>query len=116
MIRRPPRSTLFPYTTLFRSEIPRLDAQILGPGQHVGSELVRTGDSRPANLQLPQRLRREAAEPAPGDRARRDAGRDTRHGSPVLRQAEARGELRGGEVAVGGPVEAALPPGGHPVV
>src|SRR3989449_4476125 len=62
MIRRPPRSTLFPYTTLFRSEIPRLDAQILGPGQHVGSELVRTGDSRPANLQLPQRLRREAAE------------------------------------------------------
>src|SRR2546430_9262262 len=23
MIRRPPRSTLFPYTTLFRSEIPR---------------------------------------------------------------------------------------------
>src|SRR3712207_6941690 len=27
MIRRPPRSTLFPYTTLFRSEI--------GPGDHV---------------------------------------------------------------------------------
>src|SRR5256885_16574511 len=24
MIRRPPRSTLFPYTTLFRSEIPRM--------------------------------------------------------------------------------------------
>src|SRR2546430_4987572 len=24
MIRRPPRSTLFPYTTLFRSEVPRL--------------------------------------------------------------------------------------------
>src|SRR2546422_8585491 len=23
MIRRPPRSTLFPYTTLFRSEVPR---------------------------------------------------------------------------------------------
>src|SRR5438552_7570260 len=78
--------------------------------------ILRTGDSRPADLQLPQRLRREAAEPAPGDRARRDAGLDTRHGSPVLRQAEARGELRGGEVAVGGPVEAALQPGGHPVV
>src|SRR5256885_5771269 len=29
MIRRPPRSTLFPYTTLFRSraEVPRLDAR-----------------------------------------------------------------------------------------
>src|ERR1035437_10446239 len=26
MIRRPPRSTLFPYTTLFRSESPRLAA------------------------------------------------------------------------------------------
>src|SRR2546430_9508431 len=26
MIRRPPRSTLFPYTTLFRSAVPRLDA------------------------------------------------------------------------------------------
>src|SRR5437667_6865677 len=24
MIRRPPRSTLFPYTTLFRSELPRI--------------------------------------------------------------------------------------------
>src|SRR5438046_7923897 len=27
MIRRPPRSTLFPYTTLFRSEIKKLDQQ-----------------------------------------------------------------------------------------
>src|SRR5260370_26601682 len=25
MIRRPPRSTLFPYTTLFRSELPKRD-------------------------------------------------------------------------------------------
>src|SRR2546429_3390139 len=29
MIRRPPRSTLFPYTTLFRSSLPHL---YLGPG------------------------------------------------------------------------------------
>src|SRR2546427_6899362 len=29
MIRRPPRSTLFPYTTLFRSE---LGARVTGPG------------------------------------------------------------------------------------
>src|SRR2546430_9691551 len=28
MIRRPPRSTLFPYTTLFRSDIFELDARI----------------------------------------------------------------------------------------
>src|SRR2546428_5787911 len=32
MIRRPPRSTLFPYTTLFRS---RLGLDQLEPGQHV---------------------------------------------------------------------------------
>src|SRR5688572_32061472 len=31
MIRRPPRSTLFPYTTLFRSHVGRLDGQRL-PG------------------------------------------------------------------------------------
>src|SRR5437016_6682427 len=30
MIRRPPRSTLFPYTTLFRSEFARFDAR---PGE-----------------------------------------------------------------------------------
>src|SRR5436309_10778051 len=28
MIRRPPRSTLFPYTTLFRSFLPRLDDRL----------------------------------------------------------------------------------------
>src|SRR2546429_5273942 len=35
MIRRPPRSTLFPYTTLFRSQPPRV-ARSGGPGR-VGS-------------------------------------------------------------------------------
>src|SRR3712207_6862431 len=35
MIRRPPRSTLFPYTTLFRSE---LTAPIDGPAQGVAVE------------------------------------------------------------------------------
>src|SRR5947209_15775214 len=37
MIRRPPRSTLFPYTTLFRSR--------LGPGGHLGRA---AGRGRPA--------------------------------------------------------------------
>src|SRR2546430_12689338 len=46
MIRRPPRSTLFPYTTLFRSAravhagalaVPHAeDAVVLGPGEEVG--------------------------------------------------------------------------------
>src|SRR5256885_5829181 len=34
MIRRPPRSTLFPYTTLFRSRRP-----VSGPGDLVGSRM-----------------------------------------------------------------------------
>src|ERR1035441_4983084 len=33
MIRRPPRSTLFPYTTLFRS---RLTLRVAGPGEILG--------------------------------------------------------------------------------
>src|SRR2546427_2573323 len=43
MIRRPPRSTLFPYTTLFRSELRQLavdvhqvDARVEAPEQAVG--------------------------------------------------------------------------------
>src|SRR3712207_8043282 len=32
MIRRPPRSTLFPYTTLFRSEVHRLMSQLAADG------------------------------------------------------------------------------------
>src|SRR5256885_9873904 len=31
MIRRPPRSTLFPYTTLFRSHAPKLDGTLDDP-------------------------------------------------------------------------------------
>src|SRR3712207_7883798 len=41
MIRRPPRSTLFPYTTLFRSRQPRLRAALADPGQQVGVDGVR---------------------------------------------------------------------------
>src|SRR2546425_2268538 len=40
MIRRPPRSTLFPYTTLFRSEIAQQRAQagsLVGHGRHLPS-------------------------------------------------------------------------------
>src|SRR2546430_6637048 len=32
MIRRPPRSTLFPYTTLFRSQVSFIDAYLLRSG------------------------------------------------------------------------------------
>src|SRR2546430_12371378 len=40
MIRRPPRSTLFPYTTLFRSQVCRYsESADRGPGRHVNCKL-----------------------------------------------------------------------------
>src|SRR2546427_1885202 len=38
MIRRPPRSTLFPYTTLFRSNI--CDQRAVGDGKEVGQRIA----------------------------------------------------------------------------
>src|ERR1039457_458305 len=47
MIRRPPRSTLFPYTTLFRSELDVLHAGLLfvlvGEGQHLVGHVEAVG-------------------------------------------------------------------------
>src|SRR5437764_7913433 len=67
MVRRPPRSTLFPYTTLFRS-VHRLQelAQRLGQLRRVGGQccqlvhLAAAGVERPAALQrrLAERLER----------------------------------------------------------
>src|SRR2546430_13169454 len=87
MIRRPPRSTLFPYTTLFRSErrqpgheVRRDDLVVRIAGEHVrdllaGGELLDVGlgvtrDPDHAQLRiffLPRRQLwpRDAAEPAP---------------------------------------------------
>src|SRR3989449_7259670 len=46
MIRRPPRSTLFPYTTLFRSDIPRGTVVLHGARiiSMKGDEVVENGD------------------------------------------------------------------------
>src|SRR2546430_7822554 len=49
MIRRPPRSTLFPYTTLFRSE-PRLDVERGAVGEHEFSFQERLERPRPSSL------------------------------------------------------------------
>src|SRR3712207_7422455 len=69
MIRRPPRSTLFPYTTLFRSLGPLdrghpllrvgqlalgVDAELLVPGNGLARQLQRAGLL--LALHLPQRL------------------------------------------------------------
>src|SRR2546430_11437258 len=40
MIRRPPRSTLFPYTTLFRSQLERRRSAAFDGGAHDGSRAV----------------------------------------------------------------------------
>src|SRR5258705_6869637 len=51
MIRRPPRSTLFPYTTLFRSQAAALRHGVARVGRQVGErglELRRIDDDRPA--------------------------------------------------------------------
>src|SRR5258705_1744433 len=45
MIRRPPRSTLFPYTTLFRSA-PARDRRPAGASHAEGTELLRRRPSR----------------------------------------------------------------------
>src|ERR1044072_4072084 len=54
MIRRPPRSTLFPYTTLFRSARLRLDrVLVLGP-RRVGDAVQRTVDVSRRDLAVEQ--------------------------------------------------------------
>src|SRR3712207_8468932 len=60
MIRRPPRSTLFPYTTLFRSQGPDRHSDIGEPLPH--------GPGGPAVMTSPRADRfRGAAVPAPHD-------------------------------------------------
>src|SRR2546422_3204611 len=54
MIRRPPRSTLFPYTTLFRSRSPRLH---LSPAEtECGFGTLRLGALQPARFRFPSRV------------------------------------------------------------
>src|SRR5687768_18176682 len=52
MIRRPPRSTLFPYTTLFRSGRARArdDAAARARGAHAGGPLLRSQDRKSTRL------------------------------------------------------------------
>src|SRR3989442_10392573 len=54
MIRRPPRSTLFPYTTLFRSTAERRSASIsIPPAQGQGVHLSQDGISIGSTVQVP---------------------------------------------------------------
>src|SRR3989454_138046 len=72
MIRRPPRSTLFPYTTLFRSRLPRR-----------GRQRVRDAAERPPGRRRHDRLGRARAvsrRPAAADR-----GANRRAAAPMIR-------------------------------
>src|SRR2546422_7776784 len=51
MIRRPPRSTLFPYTTLFRSHLDQPDPR-LRPG--FSAKLTAFGEKFPGSLSIPR--------------------------------------------------------------
>src|SRR3712207_7607405 len=61
MIRRPPRSTLFPYTTLCRSPVDRGRQHVTGHQQHGGDHHGEPGGEhqRPAEPGVRERLRSE---------------------------------------------------------
>src|SRR3712207_8986450 len=66
MIRRPPRSTLFPYTTLFRSVRGRAERPT-GPGLPGGGQVPGRGGGRHRAVQEPKRHARSSVGQA-GDR------------------------------------------------
>src|SRR3989454_2568649 len=84
MIRRPPRSTLFPYTTLFRSHGVRVTdgaAVARDPGGARGAESPRrSGSGRRTIVGLD---RRAVEGPRPDDRLRRGDSRSEEHTSEL---------------------------------
>src|SRR3712207_9013139 len=62
MIRRPPRSTLFPYTTLFRSSI------VIDEGWKIKRSVVEAADPALTEAESPQLLIISTAETPPPDR------------------------------------------------
>src|SRR3712207_7562145 len=86
MIRRPPRSTLFPYTTLFRSLFPvgvgylHRDLLEAGPSQQllVLALLQRPGDAPGPQLDAPHDLGRDPA-PVPQEEDRKSTRLNSSH-------------------------------------
>src|SRR5437660_2896904 len=52
-MRRVPRSTLFPYTTLFRSSASRFQAARASPSSPAGAEVFRARSGRPRKTSAP---------------------------------------------------------------
>src|SRR3989454_5622295 len=77
MIRRPPRSTLFPYTTLFRSQ-PADFERVHPPGCHLEERIVQCGvaSREPRDDELPDLLADREAGEQRVDGNRGDGGRD----------------------------------------
>src|SRR3712207_8199843 len=79
MIRRPPRSTLFPYTTLFRSEegdaILHLAGRLVGEGY--GQDLV--GGREPLIYEVGNPVGEHAGLPAPSPRDRKSTRLNSSH-------------------------------------
>src|SRR5689334_24141877 len=59
MIRRPPRSTLFPYTTLFRSMRATLLARVTGPRRHLLRFLLGRAAALMGSREMPKYMRSE---------------------------------------------------------
>src|SRR2546425_12424861 len=69
MIRRPPRSTLFPYTTLFRSDLNLQSGYVVGTGKGKKQRLV------PVGAEASAWVTRYLREVRPLHTRRRDSGR-----------------------------------------
>src|SRR2546422_8605015 len=86
MIRRPPRSTLFPYTTLFRSlgqplaELSEEEEEPMGLGLVVAQRGVRRGPAAPRDRAAGERERRLVV---PGLRGERGRPRSEEHTSEL---------------------------------
>src|SRR5258708_12084279 len=79
MIRRPPRSTLFPYTTLFRSAVP----QVARLHRHRGRVPARVGADAVAGVASAVGPARGSQRPAGSRVVRRDLRRSEEHTSEL---------------------------------
>src|SRR3712207_7800200 len=87
MIRRPPRSTLFPYTTLFRSHVSAKDR-----GTNKEQSMTITGGSALPKDEI-DRMVKEAEAHAAEDKKRREEA-ETRNSAEQLRSEEHTSELQ----------------------
>src|SRR2546426_12824591 len=88
MIRRPPRSTLFPYTTLFRSAVARDEGREVGAGAVIHEQPEAHPELQPVHHQRPHRERPGHETPDEGPEGDQDVVADdgrSDHGELLLR-------------------------------